>query len=361
MKKLVFVAGDISGDFYAGALSKKLKELYQDRVSIYSFGGPNLKKYSHQVINLTDYAVSGIFEVVGGLKRIYSTFKKTIKEIKNIAPHLVILVDFPEFNLRLAKKLRSQFNILYYISPQVWAWREKRIEFIKKYTDKIIVLFEFEEKLYRERGADVLYFGHPLLDIIENRNVSKEKLILLLPGSRKNEIKRHLPIMIEAKTIIEKKLKNWQFAIVRPPNVSKSFYKTLISEKIEIIDHSYQALSKAKFAITSSGTATLEIATLGIPSLIMYKVNFLSWLILRKLVKIKFIGMPNIIAGKKIIEEFVQAKALPHRIASYTISVLTNEGSYQKIKRDLEEVKKRLAPYGALENTAKFIATYLNL
>jgi len=361
MKKLVFVAGDISGDFYAGALSKKLKEIYQDKISIYSFGGPHLKNYSHQIINLTNYAVSGVFEVLGGLKKIYSIFKKTIKEIKNIAPHLIILVDFPEFNLRLAKKLGSQFNILYYISPQVWAWRERRIDLIKKYTDKVIVLFEFEEKLYREKGADVLYFGHPLLDIIENKNVGKEKLILLLPGSRKNEIKRHLPIMIEAKTIIEKKLKDWYFVLMRPSNVPKSFYESLIPNKIEIINHSYQALSKAGFAITSSGTATLEIAILGVPSLIMYKVNFLSWLILRKLVKVKFIGMPNIISGKKIIEEFLQFQASPHRIANYTISILTNEENYQKIKKNLEEVKKRLAPYGALENTARFIATYLNL
>ena len=183
MKKIVFVAGDISGDFYAGILSKKLKELYGDKIVIYSFGGMMLQKNSCQKINLTEQAVSGIFEAIVNLKKIAATFGNVYKEITHINPDLIILVDFPDFNLRLAKTLKKFFKILYYISPQVWAWRRKRIELIKKYTDGIIVIFEFEEEIYKEKGVSVKYFGHPLLDIVNKGNIPQEELILFLPGS----------------------------------------------------------------------------------------------------------------------------------------------------------------------------------
>lgn len=361
MKKIVFVAGDKSGDFYAGLLTKELKTLYQNKLEVYSFGGPALAKNSRQIINLTEYAVSGIFEVARNLGKILSVFTKTIEGIKAIDPDLIILVDFPDFNLRIAKKLNNQFKIFYYISPQVWAWRKKRVNLIKKYTDKIIVIFKFEEEFYKKKQTDVLYFGHPLLDSINSEQSQPQKLILLLPGSRENEIRNHLPVMLKAKKIMEKEIKNYRFLIVRPENIEEEFYKQIGGENLNIIPHSYDIISKAEFIITSSGTATLEIAIMEIPFLLIYKVHSLTWLILRMMVKIKFIGMPNIIAKRKIVEEYIQNKATPQNIAGYCLKIIKNKDEYSKLKEGLKGIKEKLTPYGAIENTVKFIGSYLGI
>lgn len=369
-KKIVIVAGDKSGDLYGGMLSKKLKEKFTPldsnhltgftSIEIFSFGGSNLAQYSHQIINLLSYSVCGILEVLSSLGKILHIFRKTIQEIDRLKPDLIILIDFPDFNLKLAKTLNKKYTLFYYVSPQVWAWREKRVELIKKYVDKMIVIFKFEEDFYRKKGIDVFYFGHPLLEIIQTMNIETKKIISFLPGSRKNEIKRHLPIMLEAKKIMEKELNNYRFRIIRPENIEIAFYKKL-SGQINIVNHSLGALEESEFIITSSGTATVEITIIGIPFLIIYKVNPISWQILRKIVKTKFIGMVNILAGEKIIEELVQEKANPQNIAKKSLEIIKNKEKYNHLRKDLNKVKEILTPYGAGEKFADFIVRYLNL
>ena len=359
MKKIVIVAGDKSGDLYGGLLSKRLKSKFPN-LEIYSFGGEKLAEYSQQIINLLSHSVCGLIEVLSSIGKLLKIFKKTKETIHQLKPDLIILIDFPDFNLRLAKGLDRKFPLIYYVSPQVWAWRKKRVNAIKKYVDKIVVLFKFEETFYKNKNMDVLYFGHPLLEIIKEEDTEPNKIISFLPGSRKNEVKRHLPIMIETKKIIEKELDGYQFRIIRPPNLERKIYEKF-SPNIDIIDHSYKAIKESKFIISSSGTATVELAILGVPYLIIYKLNSLSWHILKRMVKTDFVGMVNILSGRKIVDEFLQKQANPKKIASATLEYLRNSKKYSGLKEELKSITDLLSPFNATEKFADFIGNYLKL
>lgn len=367
MKKIIVIAGDKSGDLYGGLLCEKLKEKYFD-VELYSFGGPNLAKHSIQIVDLLSHSVSGIVEVLFSLKDIAEIFNRALQEIIHTDPDLIILIDFPDFNLRLAKILNNKYHIFYYVSPQVWAWRKKRIEVIKKYVNRIIPIFKFEEDFYKKEKMEVMYFGHPLLEIIEKKNIETKKIISFMPGSRRNEIKKHLPVIIKAKEIIEKSLPGYTFRIIRPDNIPVEFYKDISCriEKdtacgIEIVDHTYETVQESAFIITSSGTATVEISILEVPFLVIYKLNILSWQILKTLVKTKFIAMTNILASKKVVEELLQDRATPENIAEITLSYLKDESRYSALKKELSKIKEMLAPYGATEKLAQSIGKYLKL
>lgn len=367
MKKIVIVAGDKSGDLYGGLLCKQLKDKFSS-VEIYSFGGEILAQNSHQIVNLLAHSVCGIIEVISSLRKLLAIFKKVKETILDIKPDLIILIDFPDFNLRLAKAFNKKFPLFYYVSPQIWAWRKKRIKAIKKYVDKMTVLFKFEETFYKNENMDVLYFGHPLLEIItgtpspgsQNNDETFKKIISFLPGSRKNEVKRHLPIMIETKKILQKELPEYKFQVIRPPNLEENFYKKF-SPQMPIIDHSYETIKKSKFIVACSGTATVELAIMEIPYIIIYKLNPLSWQILKKMVKIDFVGMVNILAERKIIDELLQKQASPKKIAAKTMQYIKNEEKYFYLKNELKKVKDILSPYNATEKFADFIGNYLNL
>lgn len=359
MKKIVIVAGDKSGDLYGGLLSQRLKDKFPN-LEIYSFGGEKLGRHSQQMVNLLSHSVCGLVEVLSSLGKLLKIFKKTKKTILELKPDLIILIDFPDFNLRLAKDLNKKFPLFYYVSPQVWAWRKKRVETIKKYVDRMIVLFKFEEAFYKNENMDVLYFGHPLLEIIKETDTRPNKIISFLPGSRKNEVKRHLPVMIETKKIIEKKLKGYQFRIIRPPNLEKDFYEKF-SPNIDIVDHSYKAIKESEFIVASSGTATVELAILGVPYLIIYKLHPLSWYILKKMVKIDFVGMVNILSGHKIVDELLQKQATPEKIASLTLEYLENSDKCSDLKKGLKGISGMLSPLNATEKFADFIGNYLKL
>jgi lipid-A-disaccharide synthase len=359
MKKIVIVAGDKSGDMYGGLLCKRIKEKYSD-VEITSFGGLNLAQHSEQLINITAYAVTGLLEVVGSLKTFLKIFKKTVAQIQRIQPNLIILIDFPDFNLRLAKILNKRFPLFYYISPQVWAWRKNRIALIKKYVDKMVVIFKFEVEFYRKEGIEALYFGHPLLELIEKKNVQTKKIVSFMPGSRLNEIKKHLPLISKAKRLIQENLPDYHFRIIRAENIPLSLYQRL-SANIEIINHSYEAIQESEFIITSSGTATVEIAILEVPFLIVYKLNPLTWHIGKRIVKTKFIGMVNILSSKKIVEELLQNQANPKNVALKTLSTIKNKHKYQALKEELKKIKELLKPYGATDRFAEYIGSHLGL
>ncbi len=359
MKKVIIIAGDKSGDLYGGYLSKTLKEKFPN-IEIYSFGGKCLGEHSKQITNLLSHSVSGIFEVFTSLKKLIDIFNFSYDEINRIQPDLVILIDFPDFNLRLAKKINKKYPVFYYISPQLWAWRENRIKQIKKYITKMIVIFKFEQFYYKNKGINVLYFGHPLLEIIKPANCERKKIISFLPGSRRNEIKRHLPIMRDVKQILEKDLECYSFRIIKAENIDDKIYQ-MLAPNIAIEPRCYKALEESEFIITSSGTATVEIAILGIPYLIIYKVNPLSWQILKRMVRTKYVGMVNILSQKKIIEELLQNDANPRIIASETLRCITNRKAHQKMQENLRNIKDILSPREAISSFANFIGQYLNL
>jgi len=358
MKKIVIIAGDSSGDIYGSLLAKRLSEK-NSALKIFSFAGNHCAKYSHQTINLLEHSVSGIIEVFSSLKRILSVFKRSFQEIQRIKPDLIILIDFPDFNLRLAKKLQKQFPIFYYVSPQVWAWRRGRIKLIKKYIDKMIVIFRFEKEFYKKENIDVLYFGHPLLDLINREEMKPNNVISLLPGSRKSEIKRHLPIMHKVKEILQKQLPGWQFRIIKPQNISHDFYRKL--SDINTINHSYQSIQESKFIIASSGTATLELAILRVPHIIIYKLNFFTWEILKRIVNTEFIGIVNILNKRKVVEELLQNDATPTKIATLALKYLNNKLEYTRMKNDFLKTKELLGPKDSTNKLADFLINYLNV
>ncbi len=358
MKKIIIVAGDASGDLYGGTLSKKLKEKFKG-LEIYSFGGPFLAKYSLQKENLLSHSVGGLWEVFSSLQNLFKSLKNTLQQIKKIKPDLIILIDFPDFNLALAKKLKRGFPIFYYVSPQVWAWRKKRIGIIKRYVDKMVIIFGFEKEFYKKEEIDALYFGHPLLEIIPALNIPTQKIISFLPGSRKNELKYHLPLIYETKEILKKELPEYSFRIIRPAHFPSQLYKA--PPDVEITEHSYARLKESSFILSSSGTATIEITILEVPFLIFYKIHPLSWFILKEIVKTNFVGMPNILANKMIVEEYLQRRANPSRLAKTTIHILKDPQRYTRLKLQLQEIKKFLLPQGAIEGFSSYIGKFLNL
>ncbi len=359
MKKIVILAGDKSGDLYGGFLCQHLKEKFPD-LEIYSFGGAHLAKHSCQVINLLSHSVSGLVEVIGSLKKILKIFKQTLAEIEQIKPDLIIPIDFPDFNLRLIKSLNKKYPVFYYISPQIWAWRKKRIELIRKYVDKMVTIFKFEQEFYKTENIDALYFGHPLLEVISLEPIKPKKIISFLPGSRVNELKKHLKVIAETKSILEKELPGYCFQIIRPENLAEKLYSNL-AQDLKIVPHSYQALAESEFIITSSGTATVEIAILGVPYLVIYKVNSLTWYLIKKLVKTKFAAMVNILANQKVVDELLQDQATAPKICQKALYYLKNPNQYQALKSKLILLKEKLAPNQALSKFADFIGEYLNL
>jgi lipid-A-disaccharide synthase len=326
--------------------------------------------------DLTDLAVIGFFEVLKNLKKIKAIFRILLKKTDEAHPSLAILVDYPGFNLRLAAELKKrQIPVVYYISPQVWAWGRKRIKVIKKLVKRMVVFFEFEKELYEKTGVPVYCVGHPLLDLVKPKLDKAQLLrrlqlleskytVAILPGSRIGEVKTHLPIMLRAATIIKEKLNDAQFLILRSSNVKDDVFKEILAGfplPVHLLtNQTYDCLAASDFALVASGTATLETAILGIPMAIIYKLSFLSWLYLKRAVKIPFIGLVNIVAGKKIVPEFIQYNARPEKIADYAIKLLTQPEDSQIIKKLLGNVKNALGEKGAATRAAQIILECLN-
>ncbi len=363
-----FVAGDPSGDLYAARVATHLKTIKPD-IGIFSAGGNHLEQATHCVFPLTALAVTGIWEVGRYIHKVLAAFHSITKSIDEIKPSVVVLVDYPDFNLRLSKILKKKgYKVFYFISPQVWAWRKKRIIQIKRYVDKIAVIFPFEEKLYREAKISVVYVGHPLLEILPTSAdvseikktlslASDEKVIGLLPGSRKKEVIHHLPMLHAAKEIIAKKIRA-RFIVFQHPQLPDELFSILkANDTVCIPTRHYEHMKACDLALTASGTVTMELAILGVPSIVFYKLNALSWHILKFLVRVPFIAMPNIIAQKNIFPEFIQNDATPERIAQKACSLLSDHQQTAALRGALHDLRKELLPENACMRTAQEIIT----
>ncbi|MBD3245416.1 MAG: lipid-A-disaccharide synthase [Candidatus Omnitrophica bacterium] len=360
MKKIVIVAGDTSGDLYGALLCRELKQRYGPELALYSCGGEKMARESEQILDIQRHSVSGIFEVVRHLKTLAGLLKKCVQKVKTLHPDLVILIDFPDFNLRLARTLYPDIPVFYYVSPQVWAWRKKRVLQIKKYIKKMIVIFAFERDFYGTHQVDALYFGHPLLEVIQKKGFPPQDLITFLPGSRKNEIQRHLGVLREARDMLAERLPGYRFQILRPRHLDESLYRPFFPAE-EISLHSYDILESSRFVVSSSGTATIEIALLEIPYCVIYKVHPLTWHLIRKLVTVDSIAMANIVASDRIIDELLQHDANPRAIADTVLEYLTNPVKYGEMKEKLKTLKRMLGPDHATSRFAEYIGNYLGL
>lgn len=375
-KKILIVCGEPSGDVNAALLVKEIRQLYPD-VKISGVGGEFLRKAGVNIYcDIKDLAVLGLFEALKKLSRFFALKDLLMQKIKKEKPDAVILVDFSGFNLRLAREIDNSVPVIYYISPQVWASRSGRIKTIKKYVRRMIVLFKFEEKFYKKYGVEAACVGHPLLDIVKPSMGKKELLdslkfkdsritIALLPGSRKSEVKHILPLMLKSAKIIRRKLLgSAQFLIAKSTQVEWDIYNRLISQAgkldLKVVEgKAYDCLNAADFALVASGTATLETLIMQKPFLIIYRLSLPNYLLYLPQVRTPYIGMVNIMAGKKIVPEFIQFGACPRKIAKETLSILKDPVRLEEMRRELARVKTLLGEPGASLRAAHCVVSLL--
>lgn len=375
-KKVLIIAGEPSGDLHGAGLIQELKKMNPD-IEYYGVGGNKLKQEGMNLLfSIEKLSFMGFYEVLKNLKVIRELKKKLLDFISQGKPDLVILIDYPGFNLRFAREIKKKgIRILYYISPQVWAWGKKRIKTIKKLVNRMIVFFPFEEKLYKDAGVEVNFIGHPLLDLVKPalskvefrkrlQLTGPEILIGLLPGSRWQEIEKVLPVMARACLILKKRLPNLRVAIGLAPNINRERLQVLLKklnlEAIILEDLTYDLMNHSDLLLATSGTATLESAISCTPLIVLYKTSFFTYLLAKTLVKIPNIGMVNIVAGEKIVPEFIQFQTKPEKIASEMEKILTDKEEYERIKRDLSSVKDRLGEKGAYQRGAQIVNQMLS-
>ena len=374
--KLMIIAGEASGDLQAANLVKSLKFI-SPNVEIFGMAGKKSQAEGVEIIyDITNLAIVGFFEV---LKHIF-TFKKIFEKLELLLetrkPDAVILIDYPGFNLRFAKAAKEKnIPVIYYISPQIWAWGENRIHEIKKCVDKMIVIFGFEENLYKEAGVKVSFVGHPFLDIVKPGWKKEETIkithmkhdsikIGLMPGSRKKEIEKHLPSMLRACEIIKNKIPNAEFIISRIKELDQNLYDKIVRRskiKVHSLENKpYEVMDIADLVIVSSGSATLEVAIMEKPMVVIYKTSFLTWLIAKNLIKIRDIGLVNIVAGQRIVPELMQFDVTPENIAKESLAILNDHKKIHEIKESLRKVKSKLGETGASSRAAHAIHKFLN-
>lgn len=327
-----------------------------------------------------EMAVVGIAEIVAHYSDLKAVFNKLVEEALKRKPKILILMDYPDFNLMLAKKLQNQgISIIYYISPQVWAWRKSRIKKIKKYCQKVLLLFPFEVDFYKAHDVPYEFVGHPLLDELnpELLDLSKlqfhkekygikhnEKLLALMPGSRRGELDQHLGIQLEVAKRLLAKHSHLRLAILVAPTISKENMLERLddfrSPYILLQDDPYKMISMADFVLVASGTATLMVALLQKPMVIMYKVKWLTAVIARVFIKgIKYFGLVNLIMGKEVVPERMQEQATPEILFSEIDRYISDQAYTQKVIDDLKELPKFLGEKGATGRVAKVIESYL--
>jgi len=366
--KYYIIAGEASGDLHGSNLIKELKKL-DTSAAIRCWGGDKMQAGGGELVkHYRELAFMGFTEVLMNLRTIFSNLKFCKEDILQFKPDALILIDYPGFNLRIAKWAKQQgLKVIYYISPQVWAWKENRVKMMKGCIDKMIVIVPFEKEYYQKKwNWDVEYAGHPLAQEIERHKeqgtrhkFSNKPIVALLPGSRKQEIMKKLPVMLE----ISKNFPDHQFIIAQAPSVDDSFYKTFsdpYSNVSLVKNQTYDLLLQAKAALVTSGTATLETALFGIPEVVCYKGGFLSYQIAKRLVKVKYISLVNLIMDKPVVKELIQNNLTAENLKKELQQLLTDENRIAEIKKDYASLKTLLRQGGdASANAASSIIKFL--
>jgi lipid-A-disaccharide synthase len=364
--KYYIIAGEASGDLHGSNLVKALIDK-DANANIRCWGGDKMQLAgAHLVKHYSELAFMGFTEVVKNLPTILKNIKHCKTDIANFLPDVLILVDYPGFNMRIAKWAKQKnIKVVYYISPQIWAWKEKRVHAIKRDVDKMLVILPFEKDFYKKYNYEVDYVGHPLCEVInnfnaENKFVQKENIIALLPGSRKQEILIKLPIMLS----VTKHFPTFNFVLAKAPGLPSEFYENLLSNHknvSSVSNDTYTLLAKSKAALVTSGTATLETALFKVPEIICYKGGKISYEIAKRLIKIKFIGLVNLIMDKAVVKELIQDELNEKNLTYELNELLNNKRTQTQIAQDYDALLKTLQAGGhASENAAKIIVDFLN-
>lgn len=376
-KKIYVIAGEASGDLHGSNLIKNLKALTKEPLEIYGVGGDKIRETGAQeFFDLAHFHVTGFTDALKRLPQYKKAAVTILEKIKRVRPDLVVLIDNPGFNLHIAQKINALgIPIVYYIAPQIWAWAPKRILKIKRYVKKVLVVFEFEKKIYEDQGIPVEWVGHPLKDLLgssgrqatsRNEGIAPNKngfLVSLLPGSRKGELKMLFSVFLKAAKILSGKLPSISFALIKAPTLPKAYYQRLLKDctvNMSLVEeNAYEVIRSSQLAIACSGTATLECALLGTPMIISNRGSFITYLAAKTLIKIPYLGLPNLILGQPRIPELLQYDATPEKIAATALQLLTDEKKIQAMKGALEEVSKKLGEAGASKRAAEEILKLL--
>ena len=367
--KYYIIAGEASGDLHGSNLMKELKKL--DKEAEFRFCGGDLMQAQggELIIHYSRMSFMGLVEILRNVRKIYENFRICKKDILENKPDALILIDYPGFNFRMATFAKKHgVRVYYYISPHLWAWKKGRIKTIKRYFDRLFVILPFEVEFFKKHNCEVDFVGNPVLDAVDdfisgnradnfrqNNNLSGLPLVALLPGSRRQEIEKCLPEMLKAVRLYP----GYQFVIAGAPSVNESVYRDLMNGlDVHIVQNqTYALLSNAYAAVVTSGTATLETALFNVPEVVVYKLNELSLFIARRMVKIKFFSLVNLISGKAVVKELLQYN-LAEGIAG-ELQLLLSDGAYRKKMMDEFILVREKIGQHASQKTAKLIYNYM--
>ncbi|MBI3402294.1 MAG: lipid-A-disaccharide synthase [Acidobacteria bacterium] len=364
--RLLLSCGEASGDLYAGVLTRELRAI-DPALIISGFGGPHFAAAGGRL--LADYrgvAVTGMTEVLAKLPKLFDTRRTLVAAARAERPDALVVVDFPDFNLRLARDIkRLGIPVVYYVSPQIWAWRAGRLATIRAVADRVLVIFPFEEKIYRDGGVPVEFVGHPLVDLARATATREQFLpahglapaaptVAILPGSRPNEVSRILPDLVASAALIKARVPGVQFVVARAPHLDDHLFEsarglTMVEGDADTV------LVSADVALTASGTATLQAALHDTPMVVVYRLSRVTYMLARQLVSLDMFAMVNLIAGEKIVPELAQQAFTPDAVASEAVSMLTDRDRAARIRAGLAKVREKLGGPGASRRAAEAI------
>ncbi|MCH2230682.1 MAG: lipid-A-disaccharide synthase [Crocinitomicaceae bacterium] len=363
-KKIYVIAGEPSGDLHASNMMKAI--LDEDPTVDFRFwGGDKMADVQHDglVKHIRDLAFMGFVEVLMNIRTILGNIKFCKKDIETYQPDALVLIDYPGFNLRVAEWAKKRgIKVYYYISPQIWAWKQNRVHKIKKVVDHMFVILPFEQDFYKKFDYNVEYVGHPLLDEISKfdfeciksqflteNQLSEKPIIALLPGSRKQEVSVKLPIMVEAL----KGFKDYQIVVAGAPTLSADFYASIDSSITIVFNETYKLLANSDVAVVTSGTATLETALFKVPEVVCYKGSEISYRIAKRLIKVKYISLVNLIMDREVVKELIQKECNPTQIKDEVRRLINDKERSQEIEKDYDLLQNILGGGGASKKVAQ--------
>lgn len=369
MKKVYIIAGEASGDLHGSNLIQELNSISSDFI-FRGFGGNKMEKNGLEiVVHYRDIAFMGVKEVIMNFKTISQTIKLCKSDILSFKPEAIILIDYPGFNLRIAKfASKQEIKVIYYISPQIWAWKESRIKSIRKYIDKMICILPYEKDFYKKLGYEIDYVGHPLLDEVnsyspnpnfyQDNQLDDRPIIAVLPGSRKQEIYKILPIILQTKPYFP----DYQFIIAGSSNIPNYFYKNLLSGKeFKILyDKTYDILYHAKAGVIASGTATLEAALFNLPLVVCYNTTKLNYILFKLLANLKNVSLINLILNKNAVKELIQSSFNELSLKAELENLLNNDNYSNKIISDFQTLRELLRGEGASKRAAESVYAFIS-
>jgi lipid-A-disaccharide synthase len=361
--------GEPSGDLYAGALAVELLRL-DPAAAIVGLGGPGLRDAGASLTaDFRGLSVTGLLEVLRVLPRTYATYRTLVQQAQADRPDVFVAIDFPDFNFKLARAVhRLGVPVVYYISPQLWAWRRGRMKTMRQIADRVLVIFPFEEEIYKEAGVPVQWVGHPLLDVaqptvprdafLSSLGLDPRKpVVALLPGSRHNELHAILPDLVRASTLIRERISDAQFVVARAPHLDDVSFAPIqqLPGAAVVPGRADDVLAAADVALVASGTVTVQAALHECPMVVVYRLSPLTYRLGKPFVHVETYAMANLVAGRRVVPELIQEAFTPDRVAAEALRVLTDPSHAAAVRRDLHDVRGRLGTPGASRRAAEAV------